>query len=261
VQGYGRRVDRRLAAGALVAGLAALGACRAPTVRIHADPHVGDRARYRYEIDATVTRALEGAKATTTAVTTTLLVDQKVVALTDDGVEADVTLHRDGAAARTARVVLDNTGAIRGIELVAGLTSDGLGLAQLGSLLPPTMAPPAVPMAPGERWSISKGSLDGHGRLLRLGVVDGADVAVVRTTLSDVVDDSVTGGASAARLTGRLRSTSTITYDLEDGSARRSAARSRGTVRARIEPPAGIDAAPVRGTISYDIRVRATRLD
>ncbi len=243
-----------------MAGLAALGACRPGTVRIERDPHVGDRARYRYEIDATVTRSLDGAKPTSTAVTTTLVADQKIVALTPGGVEADVTLHRDGAAARTARVVLDRTGAIRGIELVAGLSSDGLGLAQLGSLLPPTMAPPPRALAPGARWTISEGGLEGQGRLLRLGVIDGADVAVVRTTLSEAVDDAVAAGASAARLTGRLHSQSSASYDLGDGSARRTTARSQGSVRVRIDPPAGIDATPVLGTISYDIRVRATRL-
>ena len=130
-------MDRRVVTGALVAGLAALSACRGNTVRIDPDPHVGDRTRYRYEIEARITRALEGGEPATTEIMTSLVADQVVVALTAEGVEADVTLHRDGAADRTARVVLDRSGAIRGIELVEGLSADSLGLSQLGSLLPP----------------------------------------------------------------------------------------------------------------------------
>lgn len=240
--------------------LGALSSCNVSSVHIRSDPEVGDRARYRYEIDATITRSLAGSKPTITEVSTTLVADQRVVALTSEGVEADVTLHREGAKTRTARVVLDRDGAIRGIELVAGVSPDGLGLAQLGSLLPPTIAPPARRLRPGDRWTITEGTLSGGGRLLRLGVVDGADVAVVRTALSESIADDVSSEASAARLTGELSSTRTTSYDLSDGSARRSVARSRGTVQALIEPPAGIDAQPVRGTISYDISVRSTRI-
>jgi hypothetical protein len=254
-------MHRRLGTGALVAALVALGACRAGTVRIEPVPHPGDRARYRYDIEATITRSLDDGKPTTTTIGTELIADQEVVALTDDGVEADVTLRRDGAAPRTARVQLDSTGAIHGIELVEGLSSDSLGLAQLGALLPPMTAPPAGPLAPGAHWSISEGALQGHGRLARLDVADGADVAVVDTSLIEAIDDAVAAGASAVTLLGELRSESTAAYDIADGSIRRSSARSRGEVRAQIEPPPGIDAAPVLGTISYDIRVRVTRLD
>lgn len=254
-------MDRRVVAGALVAGLAALSACRANTVRIDPDPQVGDRARYRYEIEATITRALEGGEPTTTEIATSLLADQEVVALTDEGIEAEVTLRRDGAAGRTARVVLERSGAIRGIELIEGLSADSLGLSQLGSLLPPTAAPPTSPLSPGTRWSISEGPLDGYGRLTRLGVIDGAEVGVVDTTVSAPIDDAVSAGTSSATLVGELRSKTTAAYDISDGSIRRSSARSHGDVQARIEPPAGVDAAPALGTITYDIRVRVTRLD
>lgn len=252
-------MDRRVAA-ALVAGLAGLSACRAGTVRIAPDPQPGDRARYRYEIDATITRALDHGKPTTTAIRTELVADQEVVALTDQGVQADVTLRRDGAAPRTARVELDRAGAIHGIELVDGLSSDTLGVAQLGSLLPPIAAPPGGALAPGARWSVAEGALHGRGRLARLDVVDGVDVAVVDTTLTEAIDDAVAAGASAVTLVGELRSQGSAAYDLGDGSIMRSTARSRGSVRARIEPPSGVDAAPVLGTITYDIRVRVTRV-
>lgn len=246
--------------GVLVAALVAVGACQPGTVRIDGHPSVGERSRYRYEIEATITRAIEGGAPTTSKVSTTLLADQKVTAVTRSGIQADVTLRRDGAATRTARVLLNRSGAIRSIELVAGLESADVGLSQLGSLLPPAVTPPTRALAPGARWTIDEDDLRGTGRLMRLGVVDGADVAVVETSLSERIHDDVTSGTSRATLTGTLRTLSTAAYDLGDGSTRHSTARSSGTVRARIEPPAGIQAQPVLGTITYDIKVQAVRL-
>jgi hypothetical protein len=254
-------MDRRLPRSAALAALAALGACRGSTVSVEPRLEVGDRSRYRYEIEATITRSLDGADATTDEIATELVADQEVLAVTDDGAEAEVTLRRDGAAPRSAQVLLDRSGAIRGIELVQGLSSGSLGLAELGSLLPPSTAPPAILLAPGSRWSISEGSLEGHGRLDRLGVVDGAEVAVVETTVAEALDDAVAAGTSAVRLGGELQAHTTASYDLDDGSVRRSTARSHGDVRARIDPPAGVDAAPALATITYEIRVRVTRLD
>lgn len=247
--------------GVLVAALAAVGACQPGTVRIDGHPNVGERSRYRYAIVATITRTIEGSAPTTTKVTSTLLADQKVTAVTGAGVEADVTLRRDGAATRTARVLLNRSGAIRSIELVAGLDQAAVGLSQLGSLLPPAITPPTRALAPGARWTIDEDRLRGAGRLVRLGVIDGADVAVVETSLSERIDDALTSGTSRATLTGTLRTLSTAAYDLGDGSTRHSAARSSGTVRARIEPPAGVEARPVLGTITYDIEVKAVRVD
>lgn len=235
--------------------------CRASTVTIEPHLDVGDVARYRYEIDAEITRALDDGNPATTRIAAELLAEQEVLALTDHGAQAAVTLRREGAAPRSAQVLLDRSGAIRGISLVEGLASDTLGLSELGSLLPPSTAPPSIPLAPGARWSISEGQLEGHGRLERLGVIDGADVAVVETSVVEVLDDAVDTGTSEATLEGELRSRGTAAYDVSDGSVRRSTARSRGEVRALIQPPADVDAAPAEGTITYDIRVRVTRLD
>jgi hypothetical protein len=253
-------MDRRAATAAIVAGLAVVGACREATVRIHPDPQVGDRARYRYEIEATITRALEGDEPVTSEISSELVADQEVRAITDAGIEAEVTLRRDGAPAQTATVVLDPTGAIRSIQLVEGLQAEGLGLTELASLLPPATQPPTGSLAPGARWSIAEGALEGRGRLMRLGIVDDADVAVVETTLRDAIDEAVAAGASAATLHGDLRAETTASYRIDDGTVWRSSARSHGEVQATIEPPAGVDAAPALGTISYDIRVRVTRL-
>lgn len=252
-------MDRRLLA-ALGGLLLAAGACQEGTVLVQPRPAVGDRARYRYEIEATVSRSLDQAAPETSDIESVLVVDQRIASVRGERVEADVTLRRDGAAARTARVVLDRSGGIEGIELVEGLSAADLDLASLSSLLPPQMAPPRQRLRPGDRWSFTEGDQDGRGRLTRLGVVDGEDVAVVDTSVTEAIDDAVAAGASAARLTGTMRSSATTTYDLADGAIRRASARSHGAVRARIDPPAGVDAAPALATITFEVRVRVTRL-
>lgn len=255
-------MDRRLAtAAALLGALLAGSACRPGTITVEPRVEVGDRARYRYEIEATITSALEGDEPTTTEIATELLADQEVVAITEDGARAQVTLRRDGAAPRQAQVLLDRSGAIRSVELVEGLASGGLGLAELGSLLPPSSLPPASPLAPGARWKISEGGLDGRGRLDRVGIIDGEEVAVVETSVVEALREAVVAGPSEATIDGELRSVGTAAYDLAGGAVRRSSARSRSEVRARIQPPAGVEAEPVDATITYDIRVRVTRLD
>lgn len=238
----------------------AAGACRDGTVVVEPRPAVGDRARYRYEIEATITRALDQGAPQTSEIDSVLVVDQRIAAVAGEQVEADVTLRRDGAAPRAARVALDRSGAIQGIELVEGLDAANLDLAPLSSLLPPGTAPPRRALRPGDRWSIANGARRGQGRLTRLGVVDGEDVAVFDTTVAEGIDDDVAAGASAARVTGTLRSSATTTYDVGDGTIRRATAHSRGEVRARIEPPAGVDAAPALASITFEIRVRVTRL-
>lgn len=256
-------MDRSRAPAAVVAALVAiaiLGGCRANTVRLDPHPEVGDRARYRYVIVATITSALDGMKPTTSTIETTLEVDQHIVGVGDDGVQADVALRRDGGAKRTARVVLDATGAIRGVELVAGLPNDTLGLSQLGALLPRTLVPPSRALAPGERWTIAGGPIEGRGRLVRLAVEHGTNVAVVRTTITQDIDEAVTSGTTAADLAGAMHAVTTTTYDLANGSVRRSTGHSNGKVRVRIEPPAGVDAAAALGMIGYDIKILTTRL-
>lgn len=238
----------------------AAGACREGTVVVEPRPEVGDRSRYRYEIDATITRTLDQGAPQTSEIDSVLVVDQRITSVRGERVEADVTLRRDGAAPRSARVALDRSGAIQGIELVEGLAAADLDLAPLSSLLPPGTAPPQGELRPGDRWSITDGDRRGRGRLTRLGVVDGEDVAVFDTTVSEVIDDDVAAGASAARVTGTLRSSTTTAYDVDGGAIRRASARSRGEVQARIEPPAGVDAAPALASITFEIRVRVTRL-
>jgi hypothetical protein len=250
---------RLLIAVVLLVGAVAVGACRSGTVTLAYAPEPGDRYAYRYEIEATVTRSLEGSEPTVTEVRTTLDADQEVLEVSPGGVRAEVTLRRDGGAPRRAEVRLDRAGTLEGVDLIEGQQTDVFGLDTLGGVLP-TIALPEGPLAPGDRWSLDDGTVTGEGRLERLGVVDGKHVAVVATDTTQPIEDTVPTGPTTAALGGELRATGTTAYDLHDGSVRRVTARARGAVQARIAPPPGVDRGAVLGSITYDIRVQVTRL-
>jgi hypothetical protein len=247
-----------LAATAAIAALPLL-ACRPATVSVSYAPEVGDRYGYAYEISATVTRTVEGAKPEVTHVDTELSADQVVQARTERGARIRLRLTREGGAPRTAVAIVDRAGSLEGVELVAGLGDAVLGVADEDAIVPNLPGPPDRPLAPGDRWSIASGRRTGEGHLERLGVIDGVDVAVVRTTATEDLARDVTAGASATEVRGRVRSGATTSYDLDGGAIRRSRSWSRGEVRAELQPPEGVDARPVVATISYEVTVAVTR--
>lgn len=251
---------RRLAIAALLAvGAPFVAACREGTVTLAYAPAEGDELSFRYEIDATITQSLEGAEPTVTEISTSVDADQEVLEVGPRGVRAAVTLRRDGGAPRTSEVRLDDAGTLQGVDLIEGQPAGIFGLDDLGGVLP-TVPLPAGRLSPGDRWSIDDAELVGEGRLQRLGVIDGEDVAVVASDLTQAIVETVALGTTSAALDGALRATSTTAYDLRDGSLRRATTRARGEVEARIAPPPGIDAAAAVGTITYDVRVRVVRL-
>jgi hypothetical protein len=253
-------VPRRLTTALLLVVGAAVAGCRSHTVTLAFAPEVGDQYRYRYEVEATITRALEGSEPEVTDVRTTLRVEEAVLEVTPAGVRAEVTLRRDGGAPRSSEVRLDRAGTVRGIDLVEGQRLEVFGLGDLSGVLD-TLDLPTGPLAPGDRWSLDEEALEGDGRLARLGVIDGQDVAVVVTRTVEPIERTVPSGTTTAALQGSLRADGTLAYDLADGSLRRATSRARGEVDARIAPPPGVDADAVLGTIAYDIHIRVTRLN
>jgi hypothetical protein len=248
---------------AVLAVLAPLGllGCQPATVSVGFTPQVGDRYEYRYEIDATVTRALEGQEPEVVQVDTELVAVQEVQARTRSGARIRLELTREGGVPRSAVVLVDRAGSLEGVELVDDLDAAVFGVAGGDSLVPTHLdGPPDRPLAPGDRWTVSDGPRRGTGRLDRLGVIDGEDVAVVTTSATEDLARSLTAAESATRVRGTLRSGATTSYDLVDGAIRRSRSWSRGSLEAELAPPAGVDADAVRATIGYDVSVVVTRV-
>lgn len=235
--------------------------CRPDTVSLRFEPREGATYRYRYEIEVSVTRTVEGDAPETTEVTTTLTSSQKVIKRTTEGTVVEVTLRSEGTAPRTAIVVLDRAGSLQAIEQIAGLPGAALGLPSTGGLLPSTATvPPEDPLSVGDDWTIADGPLTGEARLDRLGVVDGEDVAVITSDLREVLADVNTVEDSDVVLDGDLLSTTSTTFDLADGAVRRATVRSSGSVAVLVSPPVGVVVAPVEATVTYQLRVRTTRL-
>lgn len=253
-------VRRPVAVLALVAASSALVGCRPHTVSVSFTPEVGDRYTYRYEIEATITRAVEGSDPEVVQVDTVLLAEQEVQALTLGGARIRLVLTREQGAPRTATVLVDRAGSLEGIELVEDLEGAGLGVAGEQGLAPTQVAgPPDRPLAPGDEWVIADGAQHGTGRLTQLGVIDGHDVAVVRSTVTEDIDEAGEAGGSGTLVTGALHSMASTSYDLSDGAVRRSRSRSHGTLQAELAPPPGVNAESVHATIGYDVTVRVTR--
>jgi len=252
----GRRAVTAVAAGAIT-----LLGCRAETVALGFEPSVGDTYRYRYEIEATVTRTVDGQAPEVTEIVTELTSVQKVLERTVDGARAEVTLTSEGSAPRTAVVLLDRAGSLQAIQEIEGLPLDALGLPPVDALLAATADPPDRPLAVGDRWTIADGALTGDARLDRLGIVDDHEVAVVSASLLEVLADAVVVDDSDVVLDGDLRSTTSTIFDLADGAVRRATTRSTGTVGVLVSPPAGVVVPPVEATITYELRVQTTQLE
>lgn len=245
-----------------VLGVAAGSSCRSDEVRLGFEPPPGATYRYRYEVDATVTRTVEGEEPRTTDVHLTFESEQTVLERTADGTRMEITLTAPQSAPRTAEVVVDRAGSLQAIEHVEGLPVEEIGLPSAASLLATTsVEPPASPLALGDSWEVTLGVVSGKGRLDHFAVVDGSHAAVVETGLLEVLTDTVSSRGSDVVLDGDLRSSSRTAFDLRDGAVRRSRTRSHGKVDVTVSPPPDVIAPAVEAEVTYELQVTATRID
>ena len=251
---------RPLAVLLAVATLGVVG-CRSDTVELGFEPEPGATYRYRYEIEATVTRQVEGESARTTLVQMTFESEQTVVEEADGGTLMEITLTAEGAPPHTARVVIDRAGSLEAFQQVDGLPADEVGLPTGALLAAAATEPPDRPLAIGDDWEVDEGTVSGEGHLDRLGVLDGEPAAIVETTILEVLAETTERLGSAVGLDGDLRSVTTTAFDVGDGSVRRSLTDSEGTVDVVVSPPADVQTAPVQAVVTYELEVTTTRLD
>lgn len=253
---------------ALVATLSLAG-CEEHTVAVRFEPEVGDVYRFQADVETQVVRTVDGVTADESD-TATLDATQTVQAVADDEVLVRIALQRDDAAPRTIDVRLDRASRLTAIDLVEGVPAEALGLDVAMDLPADIGSPPTGPLEPGDRWEIlrevSLGGLSrpvlvqGRGRIDSLGVEGGREVAVAVVELDVPVRTILDTADGRVRLVGTQRTSSETAYDLADGALRRDRTVTEGDVEVIAEPPAGVDAEPLRGDIDYRIVTRTRRL-
>lgn len=264
------RSGRLVCGVALAAGGALAGGCASGTVELGFDPQVGASSSYRIEVSTDVARATEGAAPEERRATEVITADQRVTAVDDQVVVLEVLLAGRGDAPRRSTVRLDRFGTLTGIEAIEGFSSEALGLVGLDRLVPTTAAPSGE-LAPGTSWSIREEvtlvessdpvTLEGSGRLDRLGDVDGRQVAVTTTELVVPLRFTRPAADTTATVDGEQRSVSTVTSELDGGAVHSASTVITGEADVVVAPPAGVDAAPVPGAISYRIEIDVERTD
>jgi hypothetical protein len=123
-------------------------------------------------------------------------------------------------------------------------------------------------LGPGQGWTIdlplelpgaAPSRLRGAGRLLELGVIDGRDVAVVRSATRLLVDRETVVPEGRIRVDGVQSTDSTTRHALDDGSVVAAASTTRASFAVTLAPPEGRVARPVEGTLRVLVRSSVSR--
>ena len=263
-------VVRRLAP--VVVLLVSITACRPDTVRLTYRPEVGDVERYEVRVRSESEVRIGIAPPERREESVVLVAEHTVVQAGSDGVRVEVVLTQEGEPQRRFVVVFDRSAQLRRVESIEGLPEEALGTFGIAEIFPAAAgAPPDELLAPGDRWTIDEefslpGSpaptrLDGTGRLLELGVVDGADVARIeshaRLPLSAVRPSS----RGELRLDGVQEGDYRATHDLDDGSVRSASSTTVGRYDLDVVPPPGQGGRAVPGSLEVRVESETRRID
>lgn len=255
---------RLLLAIALVAGLSG---CREGTVRLTFRPEVG--ATYRYELEIrTVSEVRIGATGPDRREEDVLLTAEHTVLRSgDDGVEVRVLLQEPGAADRVFEVVFDRAAQLEEVRSIEGVPDERLGLLGIAEIFPAAVgAPPDRALAPGAGWVIddsvqvpdaaSSTRLDGSGRLVELGVVEGEKVASLEAAARLPLEAVIPSASGELRLEGVQVTDYRATHDLDDGSVREASSTTLGRFDLEVTPPPDRPVDPVPGFLVVQVSSR-----
>lgn len=245
-----------------------LAACEEHTVTIRYAPDAGDEYRLRSEVETEVVRTIDG-ETDVERSTSQLNATETVTAVGEDEIAVEVRVERDGSPSRTYEVRFDPTGHLSAIDLVEGVPTEALGIVLTTDLPADISSPPPGPLEPGQTWTIERtitgpdrdepARVLGTGRLDSLGVVDGHEMGVVVVEVSVPLHSVMDTADGRVTVRGTQTVVSRTSYDLDDGTARSDTTDITGDVDVLVEPPSGIDAPPVPGTITYVIETRTRR--
>lgn len=250
-----------------VALVATLSSCREGTVRLTFRPEVG--ATYRYELEVrTVSEVRIGPTGPERREEdVTLTAEHTVLRSGDDGVEVRVLLQEPGSDDRVFEVVFDRAAQLEEVRSIEGVPDERLGLLGIAEIFPAAVgAPPDRALAPGAGWviddpvqvpdSTSKTRLDGSGRLVELGVVDGEKVASLEAAARLPLEAVIPSASGELRLEGVQVTDYRATHDLDDGSVREASSTTLGRFDLEVSPPPDRKVAPVPGFLVVQVSSR-----
>ncbi len=249
----------------VAAALALMGtACLEDTVRLSFQPRPGDRYSYRVEVEAEAVATVTGESPRRTETKNVFEAEQSVIDADPTGTRVQVRLNELGGLPRNFVVRLDRAAQLAEVQSIEGLPASALGGLGLSEIFPAAAgAPPDRPLSPGSRWTIDEpvqlaspefSRLAGQGRLAKLGVIDGRDVATVVSTYRLPVRRTAQERRSKLELSGSQDTNASTTYDLRDGSVVSVEARTNGTYGVMLLPPDGTPGAPIPGTLTVEVR-------
>lgn len=251
-------------------GSALLTSCGEGTVRISLAPAVGARATYRIEVRAeTVTTVGDGIPRRRVE-DTVLIARHRVLESGPAGSRVEVRLDPEGKRETTFEVRFDRAGEPVEVQSIEGVPAAALGELGLSEIFPAAAAtPPRRPLAPGDRWDVDEplavaGSrparVVGEGRLVELEAAGGRRLARVESAYRVPVRRTAEETDGRVVLDGSLDTSARVAYDLDDDVVESVRARTRGSYRITLLPPAGVAGAPVPGTLVVQVRSTTRRV-
>ena len=264
----GRLPRRRLVVA--MAALALGAGCQEDTVRLSFQPRPGNQYSYRVEVEAEAVAKVGNEPPRRTQTTNVFEARQSVLDADSTGTRVEVRLNEVGGLPRTFVVRLDRAAQLAEVQSIEGLPASALGGLGLSEIFPAAAgAPPDRALEPGSRWVIDEpvqlaspeqARLSGEGRLSKLGVIGGRDVATVVSTYRLPVKRTAEERRNRLELSGAQDTTASTTYDLSDGSVVSVEARTSGSYAVMLLPPEGTPGSPIPGTLTVQVRSVTRRM-
>jgi hypothetical protein len=243
--------------------------CKDDTIHLAYRPKPGDHHTYEVRVRAVTVRTIGGGEPNRTEIENVFEAHHSVLEAGPAGSRVEVKLIEQGGEARTFVVTLDRAAQLAEVQRIEGLPASALGGLGLSEIFPAAAAaPPDRLLSPGDRWSIDEpvrlvapepAQLRGSGRLAKIGVVDGRDVATVESNYELGVARTAEEGQGQLILDGAQDTSSTTTYDLGDGALVSARSYSKATYNITLLPPAGTVVAPIPGTLTLEVRSTTRR--
>jgi hypothetical protein len=170
---------------------------------------------------------------------------------------------------RTFQVTLDRAGSLVAVQRIEDIPSSVFGELGLSEVFPAAAgAPPDHKLRPGSSWKINEpvtlpdtlsARLTGSGRLVDLGVVNGRQVATVKSTYALPVHQTSSSQDGTVTLDGRQTTETTATHAIQDGAVQSVEAKTTGHFALTLAPPGGANGTVLKGHLDVDVESTTRR--